>query len=123
MNAVEYHFILVCPFYNTLRGRHIKFYCYNKPSTFKLIQLLSVNNSSQFNKLRTFLDKATKFRIDNSSYSLHTSHSTLYFYYLFGFVYYYVYNYVIPINCMFLVNKVSKYCALQVGYIIKAESQ
>ena len=68
MNVVEdeYHFILVCPFYNTLRGRYIKFYYYNKPSTFKLIQLLSINNLSQLNKLCIFFDKATKYKIDNS---------------------------------------------------------
>ena len=68
MNVVEdeYHFILVSHFYNTLRGRYIKSYYYNKPSAFKLIRPLSIDSSSQLNKLCTFLEKATKYKVDNS---------------------------------------------------------
>ena len=32
----EYHFVLVCPFYSTIRDKYIKPYYYNTPSTFKL---------------------------------------------------------------------------------------
>ena len=32
----EYHFVLVCPFYSTIKDKYIKPYYYNTPSTFKL---------------------------------------------------------------------------------------
>ena len=38
MNVIEdeYHFVLVCPFYSTIRDTYIKPYYKNKPSTFKM---------------------------------------------------------------------------------------
>ena len=46
MNDVEdeYHFILKCPFYTHLRHLYINKYYWSKPSVFKLVQLLSVQN-------------------------------------------------------------------------------
>ena len=37
----EYHFVLVCPLYSTIRDKYIKPYYYKTPSTFKLTQLMS----------------------------------------------------------------------------------
>ena len=36
----EFHFLLVCPYYDNFRKMYIKKYYYKKPSTYKLIQLL-----------------------------------------------------------------------------------
>ena len=51
----EFHFILVCPYFNTLRKQFIKKYYYNNPSVFKLIQLLSVNNLKELCNLGKYL--------------------------------------------------------------------
>ena len=58
----EYHFILECPQYGNLRDLYIKKYYYLRPSTFKLIQLLSIRNRKQLNYLCVFLKKATNHR-------------------------------------------------------------
>ena len=49
MNDVEdeYHFILKCPFYTNLRHLYIETYYSSKPSIFKLVQLLSVQNRKE----------------------------------------------------------------------------
>ena len=49
MNDVEdeYNFILKCPFYTNLRHLYNKKYCWSKPSVFKLVQLLSVQNRKE----------------------------------------------------------------------------
>jgi REP element-mobilizing transposase RayT len=38
----EFHFVLQCTKYNDLRKKYIKKYYWSTPSTFKLVQLLSV---------------------------------------------------------------------------------
>jgi hypothetical protein len=43
----EYHFILECLHYGNLRSVYIKKYYYLRPSTFKLIQLISIRNRKQ----------------------------------------------------------------------------
>ena len=58
----EFHFILKCPYYDDLRKTYIKPYYYKKPSVFKLIRLLSVQNVKELNKLCQFLMKASKRR-------------------------------------------------------------
>jgi hypothetical protein len=62
LNDIEdqFHFILKCPLYKDLRKRYIKqFYCV-KPSVFKLIKLLSVNNVSELSNLGNYLKYATQ---------------------------------------------------------------
>ena len=61
----EYHFILVCPAYNYLRCSYIKRYYRNRPSVYKLIQLLSTENVKELGNLGRFLSKACKQREDN----------------------------------------------------------
>ena len=61
----EYHFVLVCPFYSTIRDKYIKPYYYNTPSTFKLTQLMSTDSSKHLIKLCKYLTTATMHRSDN----------------------------------------------------------
>ena len=42
----EYHFVLICPFYNTLRMQLIRKYYYQHPSMLKFIQLLNSSGKS-----------------------------------------------------------------------------
>ena len=58
----EFHFILKCPLYVELRKRYIKHYYYTKPSVFKLVQLLSAENTKELNNLGKFLVQAEKLR-------------------------------------------------------------
>ena len=46
----EYHFVLVCPFYSTIRDKYI-----NTPSTFKLTQLMYIDISKHLIKLCKYL--------------------------------------------------------------------
>ena len=55
----EFHFILKCPFYKDLRILYIKRFYYNKPSVFKLVKLLSINNVTELCKLGKFLKLST----------------------------------------------------------------
>ena len=58
----EFHFILKCPLYDRLRKQYIKKYYYNRPSVYKLIQLLSVQNIRELCNLGKFLSEANKLR-------------------------------------------------------------
>ena len=58
----EFHFILTCPLYNNLRIKYIKSYYYRRPSMFKLVQLLSVQNVKILCNLGKYLYYATKLR-------------------------------------------------------------
>jgi hypothetical protein len=59
----EFHFILKCPFYSTLRDQYIKKYYYQRPSVFKLVKLLSTNNVGELCKLGKYLYLASKKRL------------------------------------------------------------
>ena len=50
-----YHFILKCPFYTNLRHLYIKKYYWFKPSVFKLVQLLSVQNRKELCNIGKYL--------------------------------------------------------------------
>ena len=58
----EFHFILKCPFYTDFRKKFIKKFYYEKPSVFKLVMLLSVENTKELNNLGKFLVYAMKRR-------------------------------------------------------------
>ena len=58
----EFHFILKRPIYNNLRVNYIKNYYYRRPSVFKLVQLLSVNNVKIINNLGKYLYLASNRR-------------------------------------------------------------
>ena len=64
MNDVEdeYHFILKCPFYTHLRHLYIKKYYWSKPSVFKLVQLLSVQNRKELCNIGKYLKNALYIR-------------------------------------------------------------
>jgi hypothetical protein len=58
----EFHFILKCPAYISQRKSFIKKYYFNKPSVFKLVQLLSVQNVKELINLRKYLYQAIEIR-------------------------------------------------------------
>ena len=58
----EYHFILECDRYSDIRCKYIKKYYYRNPSTFKLIQLLSVRNVKELNNIGKYLYIADNIR-------------------------------------------------------------
>ena len=58
----EYHFILKCPVYNSLRVKYIKPYYFINSSVFKLVQLLNTKNTKDFHNLGRFLIQAYKIR-------------------------------------------------------------
>ena len=64
MNDVEdeHHFILKCPFYTHLRHLYIKKYYWSKPSVFKLVQLLSVQNRKELCNIGKYLKHALYIR-------------------------------------------------------------
>ena len=64
MNDVEdeYNFILKCPFYTNLRHLYIKKYYWSKPSTFKLVQILSVQNRKELCNIGKYLKHALYIR-------------------------------------------------------------
>jgi hypothetical protein len=50
----EFHFVLKCNFVSDLRIKYVKKYYYIKPSSFKLIQLLSTQNVKELHNLGMF---------------------------------------------------------------------
>ena len=65
MNDVEdeYHFIFKCPFcFTNLRHLYIKKYYWSKPSVFKLVQLLSVQNRKELCNIGKYLKHALYIR-------------------------------------------------------------
>ena len=58
----EYHFILICDTYKTLRKRYIDKYFYVRPNMRKLLELLSTQNSQTLNNLACFINCACKMR-------------------------------------------------------------
>ena len=58
----EYHFILVCPLYHSLRKQYIKPYYWKIPSVYKLIKLLQINNIKQLRQFGKYLYSATNLR-------------------------------------------------------------
>ena len=51
----EYHYILICPFFNQSRETYLKCYYYNRPSLIKFQQLFSSSNASTISKLAKFV--------------------------------------------------------------------
>ncbi|XP_078312623.1 uncharacterized protein LOC144619140 [Crassostrea virginica] len=62
----EYHFILVCPVYKELRSKFLKKYYWGKPSMFKLIRLLSVNNVKELCNLGKYIFRALSLRTNSN---------------------------------------------------------
>ena len=58
----EFHFILQCSRYTDLRKKYIKKYYWSRPSTFKLIELLSGENTKQLCNLGKFIHFSFKLR-------------------------------------------------------------
>lgn len=58
----EFHFILICPLYVNLRKKFIKRYYWSRPSSFKLVQLLTVRNRKELCYLGKFLKSSLLLR-------------------------------------------------------------
>ena len=58
----EFHFVLQCTKYNDLRKKYIKKNYWSRPSTFKLVRLLSVENRKELCNLGKFIHLACKSR-------------------------------------------------------------
>lgn len=58
----EFHFILQCNIYIELRRKFIKKYYWCRPSAFKLVQLLSIENTKELCNLGKYLFNAFKIR-------------------------------------------------------------
>ena len=54
----EFHFILICPAYSDIRNRFIRPYYRNRPSMYKLVQLLKSSNKTILKNLAKFLKEA-----------------------------------------------------------------
>ena len=54
----EFHFILKCPVYVDFRNKYIKPYYRRRPSVFKLVELLNVDQFKDINNLCKFLNSA-----------------------------------------------------------------
>lgn len=59
----EYHFVVLCPLYVSLRQKYIKPYYWKKPSMYKFIQLLSSRNLKELCNLGRFLKCAFQLRV------------------------------------------------------------
>jgi hypothetical protein len=58
----EYHFILVCPCYNSIHKIYIKQYFYVRPSMFKLTQLLQTSNKILLMNLARYIKESLAIR-------------------------------------------------------------
>ena len=58
----ECHFLLICPYYKTLRGQFVSKYFYTRPSMFKLISLLNSKKLQTLNKTDIHCEKAIEKR-------------------------------------------------------------
>ena len=58
----EFHFILICPFYMSLRSKYIARHYTERPSMYKLIELLNSENKSTLTKLAIFCIKGLMLR-------------------------------------------------------------
>ena len=58
----EYHFIIKCSLYHEYRKLYIKKYYWHKPSMYKLLQLLSTENTTELSNLGKYLLKAEMLR-------------------------------------------------------------
>ena len=58
----EYHFVIICPFYDELRKTFIKSYYYRHPSVYKFVELMQSRNFKIVKNLGKFLYKAFSVR-------------------------------------------------------------
>ena len=61
----EYHFVLICTLYDSLRKQYISNYFTRNPSMFKFLELLNSERKSVLTKLAIYCNKAFKLRFDS----------------------------------------------------------
>ena len=60
----EYHFILICPFYDDIRKKYIDKFYQAHPSVFKFLHLLNSSSQKVLYRLALFCKYASKLRIE-----------------------------------------------------------
>ena len=58
----EFHFLVQCKFYLSFRKKYIKPYYYRNPSVFKVVQLLSSQNTKELSNLALYIKNAFSLR-------------------------------------------------------------
>jgi hypothetical protein len=58
----EFHFLLECPIYNSLRKKYIKQYHWKRPNILKFKSLMSAANDNEVKNLALFIHKSFKVR-------------------------------------------------------------
>lgn len=58
----EYHFVLICDKYVHLREQYIPRFYFNRPSVYKLVQLLNTTKKTLLHRLAIFILKANEHR-------------------------------------------------------------
>ena len=84
----EFHYILKCPTYQNFRSKYIKSYYRTRPSVFKLVQLLSMENVKELCNLGKFLINTYELRENLNSVKAFQASLI----YLTIFLYYYLCN-------------------------------
>ena len=54
----EYHFVFICPCYNTIRRKYLKCFYYVRPSVYKYHQLLRSSNRVEFINLSVYIKES-----------------------------------------------------------------
>jgi len=54
----EYHFMLVCPFLDEIRKKYVPKYYYQRPSMFKFLEMLGIDNKTKLIKISLFIKYA-----------------------------------------------------------------
>ena len=60
----EFHFLLECPVFNSLRKQYIRRYYWNRTNMIKFIELLQTDNAKTIKNLATFIFNAAKLRTE-----------------------------------------------------------
>ena len=58
----EFHFVLVCSYFNDARKKYIKPYFYNHPNLHKLIELFTNSSKTSTLKLALFIKESLRIR-------------------------------------------------------------
>ena len=54
----EYHFMLICPFLEEIRKKYVPKYYYQRPSMFKFLEMLGIDNKTKLIKISLFIKYA-----------------------------------------------------------------
>ena len=64
----EFHFLLFCPLYKDIRKKYIKKYFWSRPSMFKFVELMKIENITALRNLSLFITRAIEIRSSAMTY-------------------------------------------------------